>query len=138
MKLVKYTLPVAALTALCLLTLFPATAHADSFDITWSGPFGSGSIIVGTTSEGGGEFLFTSLTGTQAGLPLTLAAPGTYANNNNLIFPAGGPSSPCASSIFGSVSTSSDLDNCGFSFNNGTNFFNIYAPYTDVVPGTTY
>jgi|SRR5271170_4464997 len=114
-------------------------AHADSsFDISWSGAFGSGSITVDTTNEGGGEFLITSLTGTQNGLSVSLEALGTYGANDNLIFPAGGPSSPCASSIFGSVSASSELDNCGFAFTDGTNSYDIYAPYTDIVPGTTH
>jgi hypothetical protein len=75
MKRVNYVLPLAALTALFVLTLFPATAHADSYDIAWTGTFGSGSVIVDATSEGGGEFLITSLTGTQAGLSLTWRHP---------------------------------------------------------------
>jgi hypothetical protein len=30
------------------------------------------------------------------------------------------------------------VDNCGFTFTDGTNSYNIYAPFTSVVPGTTY
>jgi len=122
-------------TALLILWIKVPAAHADSYDITWSGPFGSGSATADATNEGGGEFLITSLTGTQAGLSLTLEIPGTYANNNNFIWPGGGPSSSCYSS---EVSPSSELDNCGFSFTDGTNSYNIYAPFTSVVPGTTY
>jgi hypothetical protein len=124
--------------ALLILGITVPAAQADSYDISWSGAFGSGSVTVDATNEGGGEFLITSLTGTQDGLSVSLEAPGTYGQNDNFIFPAGGPSSPCASSIFGSVSASSELDNCGFTFTDGTNSYNIFAPYTDVVPGTTY
>jgi hypothetical protein len=124
--------------ALLILGIKVPAAHADSFDISWSGTFGSGSVTVAATNDSGGEFLITSLTGTQGGLSVSLEATDTYGANDNFIFPAGGPSSPCASSVFGSVSASSDLDNCGFSFTDGTNSYNIFAPYTDVVPGTTY
>jgi hypothetical protein len=122
-------------TALLILGTRVPTVKADSFDISWLGTFGSGSVTVDATNEGGGEFLITSLTGTQDGLSLTLEAPGTYANNNNFIWPGGGPSSSCYSS---EVSPSSELDNCGFSFTDGTNSYNIFAPFTSVVPGTTY
>lgn len=121
--------------ALLILGTQVPTAHADSFDITWTGPFGSGSVTADTTNEGGGEYLITSLTGTQDGLSVSLEPTGTYANNDNFIWPGGGPSSSCYSS---EVSPSSELDNCGFSFTDGTNSYNIFAPFTSVVPGTTY
>jgi hypothetical protein len=124
--------------ALLVVGITVPAAQADSYNISWSGGFGAGSVTVGTTNEGGGEFLITSLSGTQNGHTVSLEATGTYGSNNNLIFPGGSPSSPCASSIFGSVSASSELDNCGFSFTDGTTIYNIFAPYTDVVPGTTY
>lgn len=133
-----YFVLVVALSAICLFGISPAAVRADSFDITWTGPFGSGSVTVDATAEGGGEFLITSLTGTQAGLSLTLEPAGTYGGNDNFIFPAGGPSSPCTSSASGSVSAGSELDNCGFAITDGTNLYDIFTPYTDVVPGVTY
>jgi len=124
MKRVKYVLPVAVLTALCLLTLFPRTARADEFAITWTGVFGPGSVTVDATNEGGGEFLITSLTGTQGGSSVTLLPTNTYGRNTNLIFPSGSPLGPCAVG----VSSSAELDNCGFAFTDGTSLFDIFTP----------
>jgi len=105
-------------------------AHADSFSISWTGGFGPGSVTVDATNEGGGEFLITSLTGTQVGSPVTLQPTGTYGNNTNLIFPGGGPSGSCSAGI----SPTSQLDNCGFTFTDGTSNFNIFSAILE--PGT--
>jgi len=105
-------------------------AGADSFTVTWTGGFGPGSVTVNATDEGGGEFLITSLTGTQTGSPVTLEPTNTYGNNTNLIFPGGGPSGSCS----GGIVPTSLLDNCGFTFTDGTNIFNIFAAVAE--PGT--
>src|SRR5580700_2506517 len=108
--------------ALIAVITAPVT-RADSFSISWTGGFGPGSVTVDATNEGGGEFLITSLTGTQVGSPVTLQPTNTYGNNDNLIFPGGGPSGSCSAGI----SPTSQLDNCGFTFTDGTSNFNIFS-----------
>lgn len=113
-----------------------AVAHADTFNFTatgTSGPF-SGSGTFTASSEGGGEFLITDITGSGV---TGLIAPGGFNGNDNLLFPSGSPT----------------LDSHGFSFtevngpdhyevnifNDGTGYFallNDEDQFTQTVPVT--
>jgi len=92
-------------------------ACADTFDMTWSGLYGTGSAVVTATSEGGGQFLLSSVVGTQAGLSLTLLPPGAYGSNGNFIYPGLNP----------------QLDFLGIAFTDGSFDYNIFF---DTAPGT--
>ena len=106
-----------------VLLLCALQARADLFLIQWTGGYGPGSVTVGATNEGGGAFLITSFVGTQAGMPITLEPTNTYGLNTNLIFPGGGPSGSCAPG----VSPLAQLDNCGFTFTDGINLYNVFS-----------
>jgi len=83
-------------------------AFAQSFEIIWDSPqYGYGSGVF-TTSGGSSPFTLTSVTGTQAGTPITLLPIGAFGSNNNLIYPG-----------------STLVDTSGFSFSAGTTDFNI-------------
>src|ERR1700733_8260012 len=97
---------------LALLSVFaiPAVVHADTFNfsaIGSSGSFsGSGTLIA--TSEGGGEYLITAITGTGV---TGLFAPNGFNGNDNLLFPSASPT----------------LDSHGFSFTdvNGPDHYDV-------------
>jgi hypothetical protein len=100
------------LSSLALLTAlaFSAAAHADTFNFAAngsSGPF-SGTGTLTTTSNGGGEYLITGITGTGV---TGLIAPGGFNGNDNLLFPSATPT----------------LDSKGFSFSaaNGPDHFQV-------------
>ena len=96
----------------CFLAGLPTRVYADVFDISWSSAaFGSGSATANAINEGSGTYLLTSfVTGTQAGLPITLLPPGTYGENHNDIYPSEYP----------------QLDNNGFAFSDGVNDYNVF------------
>jgi hypothetical protein len=117
MKISRNSLIVAVLCGAWIVAAHPSRADAGSvYDISWTGPYGSGSVIANTTDEGSGEYLITSFaSGTQNGLGITLLAPDTYPTvQDNYIFPGG-------NSPYGT-----DLDNGGFSFYDGQYEYNIF------------
>jgi hypothetical protein len=61
-------------------------AHADSFNFTINGSAGgfSGSGVLTTTLDGSGNYLITGISGTGV---TGLIAPGSFNNNDNLLFP---------------------------------------------------
>ncbi len=61
-------------------------AHADTFDLTWTGAYGPGSATLTATLYSTDEYLVTSLTGTQDGDSISLIAPDAYGINNNGIY----------------------------------------------------
>jgi len=95
--------------ALVVLFAGAQSAYADEFNFTFSGSGLSASGIFTTDPESGGSFLVTSISGLQNGLDMTLLAPGTYAANDNLLFPA-----------------FPQLDQSGISFLSGGIDYNIY------------
>jgi PEP-CTERM motif len=66
----------------CAKTMYADTTYYFSFD--GSGINASGSVTA--SPLGGGEYLITSLTGTQNGEPMTLVAPDGYGGNDNDFF----------------------------------------------------
>jgi len=104
-----------AVVLCALLSVAAVSAKADTFNISWTGAYGTGSGTLTATDLGSGEFLMTSLDATQNGLLLTLLVPGTYGANDNDTFPFQAP----------------QLDVSGFSFSDGTAFYNVYN-----LPGT--
>ena len=66
----------------CAKTMYADTTYYFSFD--GSGIDASGSVTA--SPLGGGEYLITSLTGTQNGEAMTLLGPGGYAGNDNDFF----------------------------------------------------
>jgi hypothetical protein len=112
MRITKIALAAILICAYYLLAPLATNVYADDFTILWSGAYGDGVETVDATNEGGGEFLITSiLAGTQDGLALTLISPGTYGDNDNLIFPYSNPL----------------LDVPGIGFSDGINDYNIWA-----------
>ena len=113
------------LSALLFLSLTAKSAYAgpitEDFEISWSGALGNGSAFVVTTEQGPGQWLVTSLTGSQNGMMLQLLAPNVYGVNDNIVvFPA----NPALLTGFG-VATM-----------NSTEMFDIY--YNPSAPGITY
>jgi hypothetical protein len=97
--------------AAAALLLCGSAAFADQFDLTWTGAYGPGDAILTATSEGGGDWLVTSITGTQNGKTITgLLAPGTYGGNDNEIFPFASP----------------EEDSSGLAFTAGKAEFNLF------------
>jgi hypothetical protein len=94
---------------------FPLAAHATSFNFFVAGSGGgfSGSGILTTTSQGGGEFLITDITGTGV---TGLIAPGMFQGNDNLLF----PTAPI------------QLDSHGFSFTDFTGADNVSVNIANV------
>ena len=96
--------------ALLLVATAFVAARADSFDFAVNGGSGSfsGTGTFTTTSEGGGQFLITDITGTGV---TGLIAPNGFNGNDNLLFPTSTPT----------------LDSHGFSFTdvNGPDHFNV-------------
>jgi hypothetical protein len=103
------TLRVLVMFALVVLFAGVQSAYADEFNFTFSGSGLSASGIFTTDPESGGSFLVTSISGLQNGLAMTLLAPGTYASNDNLLFP-----------------NFPQLDQPGISFLSGGIDYNIY------------
>lgn len=99
------------LVGLLFSVLLASSSHADTFDISWSGPFGSGTGTI-TTTPGSipGQDIISVLDATQAGLSLTLLAPFTYGNNDNVVIPGGSPL----------------LHGDGFAFTDGSFDYNIF------------
>jgi hypothetical protein len=97
--------------------LLPKGTFAQSFEINWTGAYGSGSGNFSATSSGqpAGTFLLTSIIGggTQGGDPISLQGVPGYGYNDNLIMPTSSPL----------------LDYRGFSIVDGTTGydFNIYS-----------
>jgi hypothetical protein len=84
------------LLVLPLLLVFSLTAkkaYAEDFDITWSGTYGNGFMIVSATAEGSGEFLITGIiSGEQNGQAITALLPvNTFYSNTNDINPFASP-----------------------------------------------
>ena len=96
--------------ALLLVATTSVAAHADSFNFAVSGGSGSfsGTGTFTTTSEGGGQFLITDISGTGV---TGLIAPNGFNGNDNLLFPLSTPT----------------LDSHGFSFTDimGPDHFNV-------------
>jgi hypothetical protein len=129
----RYSTLLSSLALLSALA-FSAAAHADTFNFAAngsSGPF-SGSGTLTATSNGGGEYLITGITGTGV---TGLIAPGGFNGNDNLLFPTATPT----------------LDSDGFSFtaangpdhfqvnilNNGSGYFAFIQDednFTEIVP----
>lgn len=86
------------------------SAHATTidFDITWSGAYGSGTAVLTTTAEGGGEYAVTGITGEQGGHAITGLSP--YASADQDVFDPGTPA----------------LDFSGLSFAIGTTDYNLF------------
>jgi hypothetical protein len=97
----------------------PKHARADVFDLTWTGAYGPGSATLTATPLGGNAFLVTSLSGTQAGAPISLLAVGVYGDNDNEIFVPGSPD---------------QLDFDGFGFADLTFDYNLFS---HPLPGNT-
>jgi hypothetical protein len=129
----RYSTLLSSLALLSALA-FSAAAHADTFNFAANGSSGSfsGSGILTATSNGGGEYLITGITGTGV---TGLIAPGGFNGNDNLLFPSATPT----------------LDSNGFSFtevngpdhyqinilNNGSGYFafiNDEDQFTQIVP----
>jgi hypothetical protein len=85
----------SSLLALLFATVLSATAHADSYTGSGGGFSGSGTLI--TTDNGDGSYTIVGITGTGV---TGLLDPGTFNNNDNLLYP----------------SSSSLVDNLGFAF----------------------
>jgi hypothetical protein len=88
----------ALLFVLSVLLVFPITAKIayagpidESFQISWSGAYGNGSMRVVGTELSSGVFEVISMSGVQNGQNITaLLAPGTfYSNTNRIYFPKG-------------------------------------------------
>jgi len=83
------------LSALCVLPLTVKNAFAgpitESFEISWTGAYGTGSAMVSATVLGGGVFEVTQMSGTQNGMGISgLLTPATfYGNTNDLYVPTG-------------------------------------------------
>jgi PEP-CTERM motif len=96
--------------ALLLVATASVAAHADSFNFAVNGGSGSfnGTGTFTTTSEGGGQFLITDISGTGV---TALIVPNGFNGNDNLLFP----------------STTPTLDSHGFSFTdvNGPDHFSV-------------
>lgn len=103
------SLRVLVMFALVVLLAGAQSAYADEFNFAFSGSGISASGIFTTDPESGGSFLVTDISGQQNGLDMTLLAPGTYAANDNLLFP-----------------TFPQLDQPGISFLSGGIDYNIY------------
>jgi hypothetical protein len=74
--------------AVLLVAIGAPNAHADSFTFTIGGPE-SGSGTLTTNGLSSGSYLITKITGTFDGSAITsLLAPGGFAGNDNLLFPA--------------------------------------------------
>ena len=102
--------PLLSSLALLSVLAIAASAHADTFNFTAtgsSGPF-SGSGTLTASSQGGGEYLITDITGTGV---TGLIASGNFNGNDNLLFPAATPT----------------LDSHGFSFTaiNGPDHYDV-------------
>jgi hypothetical protein len=96
---------------LCLLMVATSlTSYANSYNMSWSGLYGIGSTTITTTPLTSPAELLTSVTGTQAGLSLTLLPFNTYGGNDNVVYP--------------SVFPQADL--AGIAFTDGTYDYNIY------------
>lgn len=109
----RYSTLFSSLALLSVLAI-SAAAHADTFNfaaVGSSGPF-SGSGILTATSNGGGEYLITDITGTGV---TGLIPPGGFNGNDNLLFPTSNPL----------------LDGNGFSFTevNGPDHYQINILY---------
>jgi len=116
------------IVVLAALSILPFTAKnafagpvTEDFHITWSGALGNGSANAVATEQSTGVWLLTSLTGTQAGMSLTLLGPGTYGYNDNIV---DYPANPALVTGFGVASM------------NSTESFDIY--YNPSAPGITY
>jgi hypothetical protein len=116
---------VVVLSALLILPLAAKNAFAgpvtEDFHITWSGALGNGSANAIGIEQSTGVWLITSLTGTQAGMSLTLLAPNAYGYNDNIV---DYPANPALVTGFGLASM------------NSTESFDIY--YNPSAPGITY
>jgi hypothetical protein len=93
------------------------------FDMTWTGPYGTGSAVLTATLEGTNEYLVTSITGTQDALSLTLLALDAYGSNDNYIYQP-----PTYTNL---------VDFAGFAFTDGVNDYNIFF-YTLPSQSNTY
>src|SRR5215467_9381179 len=76
--------------AVVALVMLGSTRHAygDTFTITWTGGFGSGSATLTATPQSSTEWLVTDMTGTQNGSTVTLLGANTFGANDNDIFPS--------------------------------------------------
>jgi hypothetical protein len=81
------------LSLLLAFSLTPKKAYAEDFDITWSGTYGNGFLLVAATAEGSGEFLITAIiSGEQNGQAITALLPvNTFYSNSNDINPFASP-----------------------------------------------
>jgi PEP-CTERM motif len=76
------------LLAAAIAALLPVAAHANIYDVTFSGGGNSGALVLTTTSSlHDGYYTVTSLTGTENGNAVTLLAPMAYGLNDNELFP---------------------------------------------------
>jgi hypothetical protein len=102
--------PLLSSLALLSALAIPVAAHADTFDFSATGSSGSfsGSGTLTASSQGGGAYLISGITGTGV---TGLIAPGGFNGNDNLLFPAATPA----------------LDAHGFSFTdvNGPDHFDV-------------
>lgn len=91
--------PLLSSLALLSVLAISASAHADTFDFSATGASGSfsGSGTLTASSQGGGQYLITDISGTGV---TGLIAPGGFHGNDNLLFPTATPT----------------LDSHGFSF----------------------
>jgi hypothetical protein len=97
-------------------------AYGDTFTMTWTGPYGSGSadLTATPTFVGSDEWNVTSITGTQDGLAITLLGTSAYGGNDNDIFQP---------PDYGYV-----VDRAGFGFTDGTHDFNIFDDNASTTP----
>jgi MYXO-CTERM domain-containing protein len=95
-------------------------AYGDTFTMTWTGPYGSGTADLTATPDGGDVWSVTSLTGTQDGLAITLLDTSVYGGNDNDIYQP---------PTYGYV-----VDRAGFGFTDGTHDFNIFDDNASTTP----
>jgi hypothetical protein len=110
-------LPVVFLFLGCAQNLF-ATSVPFTFSFSGNGITASGTLMA--TPVSGGEFIVTSITGTQNGASMTLLAPGAYAGNDNAIFLA--PPNLDSSGVAFILAGGSTLYNVYFDPRNSTSF----------------
>lgn len=76
----------ARLSAVLVLLGCAQSLYAQTFDFSYTGSGITASGDINTTFVSAGEYLITSLSGTQNGNPMTLLPPGSYGSNDNLVF----------------------------------------------------
>jgi hypothetical protein len=124
MRNVARILGILSVVVLSLVVARPASAQT-TFDLTWSGPYGSGNAVLTATNEGGGTYNVTAISGTQGAFSLTGLT--GYGGADNDIFPA-------------AVSPSGIVDFAGLGFTDSTDTsFNIfYSTGQDGLLNDTY